>query len=233
VPPGESEVGHDLRSFGRRRGRKLSPRQQRLLENVLPRFQLDLRSAAPARLGDIFGSPVSDVWLEIGFGGGEHLVWQASRHPEIGLIGCDPFVDGMVKVLDAIEERDLPNVRLYPEDARSLLRWLPAASIGRAFVLFPDPWPKKRHAKRRLMGVETFGLLARAMRIGAELRVATDVGDYARTILLAAAAAPAFAWQAESPADWRLRGADWPPTRYEAKACLQGRRGYYFRFQRN
>ena len=140
------------------------------------------------------------MWLEIGFGGAEHLVWQARHNPHAGLIGCEVFADGIVKAVAAIEEQALGNVRLYPDDARDLLRWLPEASLARVFMLFPDPWPKKRHVKRRLVTRALLDLLARAMAPAAELRVATDIGDYARTILLAARGHPAFVWQASGAA---------------------------------
>ena len=159
-----------------------------------------------------------EVWLEIGFGGAEHLLWQARHNPEVGLIGCEVFEDGVVKALTGVAEHALANVRLSTDDARDLLRWLPPASLGRVFVLFPDPWPKKRHVKRRLVTRAVLDLLARVMTPRAELRIATDIGDYARTILLAARRHPALAWQAEGPRDWRERPADWPQTRYEAKA---------------
>ena len=123
------------------------------------------------------------MWLEIGFGGGEHLIWQAKANAQVGLIGCEPFRDGIVKALGAIEAEKIGNVRLHAEDARPVLRWLPKASIGRTFILFPDPWPKKRHHKRRLVSEATLAQLARVMRPGAELRIATDIGDYARWIL--------------------------------------------------
>lgn len=214
----------DLRSFGRRRGRKLSPRQQRLLDEVLPRVRVDLAGPVPPR--------DRDIWLEIGFGGGEHLVWQAERNPGMVFIGCEPFEEGVVKVLTAIVERKLGNVYIHPDDARQLIRWLPEASIARAFILFPDPWPKRKHVKRRLVNPQTLNLLARVLRPGAELRIATDIGDYARTVLIAMQRHPAFTWQAMSPADWRERPPDWPPTRYEQKAIREGRRGFFFRFRR-
>lgn len=219
----------DLRSFGRRRGRKLSARQERLLREALPRVALDLAHAPAA---DQLGATAADLWLEIGFGGAEHLLWQAERNPGVRLIGCEPFEEGIVKALTGLEERGLVNVRLYADDARSLLRWLPSASLSRAFVLFPDPWPKRRHVKRRLVNRQTLGMLARVMRPGAELRIATDIGDYARTILIAVAATPELAWTAAGPADWRVRPADWPQTRYEAKARREGRRCYYLTFRR-
>ena len=222
----------DLRSYGRRRGRKASPRQAALLAHELPRLALSLSDPSPARLGELFAPPVAEVWLEIGFGGAEHLLWQARANPDIGLIGCEPFEDGVVKALSAIEREKLANIRLHADDARPLLRWLPDASIARAFILFPDPWPKKRHHKRRLVSVPTLRDLARVMRPGAELRIATDIGEYARWILLAVREQDSFRWTAEGPRDWRERGADWPPTRYEQKALGEGRRCAYFRFRR-
>jgi tRNA (guanine-N7-)-methyltransferase len=223
----------ELRSFGRRRGRRLSARQRVLYDEVLPRLALDLQSACPRVLSALFPVPVSAAWLEIGFGGAEHLVWQARHHPHFGHIGCEVFEDGIVKAVSAIEEQALANVRLGIDDARDVLRWLPQASLARVFILFPDPWPKRRHVKRRMVSPVLFDLLARVMAPGAELRIATDIGDYAGAILLAAAAHPAFVWQAAGPSDWRQRGPDWPETRYEAKARGEGRRCYFFRFLRN
>lgn len=222
----------ELRSFGRRRGRKLSPRQSLLFSDLLPRLTFDLANPAPRSLEGLFTTAVSDTWLEIGFGGSEHLIWQARHHPDTGLIGCEPFEDGVVKALTAIDESALGNVRLWADDVRPLLRWLPEASISRAFILFPDPWPKKRHQKRRLFSPDLLHLLARVMKPGAELRLATDIGDYARTALLAVSQVPAFRWTAEGPGDWRVRLDDWPGTRYEAKAGREGRRCYFFRFSR-
>lgn len=224
-------TSHDLRSFGRRRGRKPSPRQECLLRDFLPRVRIEI-AETPFRPEGIFSPPAQSVWLEIGFGGGEHLLWQAARHPAIGFIGCEPFQDGVVKVLSAIADEARANIRLYPEDARGLLRALAPQCIDRAFVLFPDPWPKQRHVKRRLLSEETLDLLARVLKVGAELRVATDIGDYARTLLLAVRHQGDFVWTAREPQDWRTRPHDWPPTRYEAKALRESRRPYYLRFQR-
>jgi tRNA (guanine-N7-)-methyltransferase len=213
----------ELRSYGRRRGRKPSERQAALLQNVLPRVALDLEKSPEF---------AEDVWLEIGFGGGEHLIWEAERHPNVPFIGCEPFEDGVIKVLDQIEMQHLDAIRVHMGDARDVLRWLPEASVSRAFVLFPDPWPKRKHQKRRLVNVQTLALLARVMRIGGELRFATDIGDYARSALEAFGREPRFSWIVQRPSDWRVRGADWPGTRYEAKAAREGRRCYYFRFRR-
>lgn len=229
---------HELRTFGRRRGRKLSPRQAALMSGLLPKLAVDLGSDSPPDARALFTAPVEDVWLEIGFGGAEHLLWQAREHPRVGVIGCEPFEEGVVKALAGIEAGSIEacgldaRVRLVADDARPLLRWLPDASIGRAFILFPDPWPKKRHAKRRLVQPALLAEMARVMRSGAELRIGTDIGDYARTVLLAMRQVPEFAWLANGPSDWRERPADWPPTRYEQKGIREGRRCAYLRFRR-
>ena len=181
---------------------------------------------------EAFSAPVSRVWLEIGFGGGEHLIWQARANPDAGLIGCEVFEDGVVKALSAIDEGGLNNVRISTDDAREVLRRLPGACLDRVFILFPDPWPKKRHVKRRLINRALADQLARVMRPGAELRIGTDIGDYLRTILLSLRGHPGFNWHVQGPADWRLRPVDWPPTRYEAKAGREGRRCYFLRFVR-
>jgi tRNA (guanine-N7-)-methyltransferase len=218
-----SDDDNELRSFGRRRGRKPSARQATLLRDCLPHLAFD--AAAPRQ-----GSRAT--WLEIGFGGGEHLIWQARHNPGVALIGCEPYEDGVIKVLSAVDADGLTNVQIHMGDAREMLRAIEPASIDRVFILFPDPWPKRKHVKRRLVNRPLLALLARAMKPGAELRIATDIGDYARTMLEAFADEPQFAWQAESPADWRSRPADWPETRYEAKAAAAGRLRYYFRFLR-
>jgi len=222
----------DLRSYGRRRGRKASPRQAALLDQLLPDFVLSLSDPAPASLGELFAVPVREVWLEIGFGGGEHLLWQATQSPDVGLIGCEPFQDGVTKVLRGIEVGKLANIRLHADDARAVLRWLPQASLARAFILFPDPWPKKRHQKRRLVSAGLLRELARVMVAGAELRMATDIGDYARWMLQGVLDEGSFAWEPESPSDWRQRPADWPATRYEQKAIQEGRRCTYLSLRR-
>lgn len=223
---------HELRSYGRRRGRALSARQAALLGEALARVSMPSDALLPRDLRALFTPPASDVWLEIGFGGGEHLLWQAQQHPQVGFIGCEPFQNGVVKVLSTLESRHNGNVRIHIDDARPLLRLLPDGGIGRAFILFPDPWPKKRHQKRRLVCEPTLAELARILRPGAELRIATDIGEHARWILLAARAQGGFRWSAARPMDWRERPTDWPPTRYEQKAIREGRRCYYFRFLR-
>jgi tRNA (guanine-N7-)-methyltransferase len=202
------------------------------LADLLPRLALDLARPPPAPLARLFPRPVDEVWLEIGFGAGEHLAWQAKANPAVGLIGCEPFVNGVAQLLGRIEEEGLGNVRLHAEDALPVIDWLPAASLGRVFILFPDPWPKARHHKRRLVAPQTLARLARVMRPGAQLRLATDIGDYARASLMAFGQTQAFEWLAEGARDWRERPPDWPRTRYEAKAIDQGRKPVYLTFLR-
>jgi tRNA (guanine-N7-)-methyltransferase len=232
VPRDQAAHDRDLRSFGRRRGRALSARQKTLWNEVLPRVALPRDASALCQSATLFAPPVNEVWLEIGFGGGEHLVWQATHNPQAGLIGCEPFEDGVVKVLSAIDTHRLANIRVHPDDGRPLLRLLPEASVARVFFLFPDPWPKKRHYKRRLVSTDMVAELARILVPGGELRIATDVGEYACAILRAVLGHPSFSWTARSAEDWRSRPSDWPQTRYEAKALEQGRRCYYFSFRR-
>jgi tRNA (guanine-N7-)-methyltransferase len=222
----------DLRSYGRRRGRKPSTRQQALWSEVLPRVAMPTEAEALRHPARLFAPGVSDVWLEIGFGGGEHLLWQARNNLDAGVIGCEPFEDGVTKVLSALASEGVCNIRIHAADARPLVRRLPDSSLGRVFVLFPDPWPKKRHHKRRLLSPETVNDIARAMRPGAELRIATDVGEYACAILRAVLGRGHFEWTAACAGDWRHRPDDWPGTRYEAKALQEGRKTYYFRFRR-
>jgi tRNA (guanine-N7-)-methyltransferase len=206
--------------FGRRRGKKLRDGQQSLLESLLPRFALSVPpEPANIDLAQAFGGalPPDGLWLEVGFGAGEHLVWQAKEHPGVGLIGCEPYINGVAKCLAHIEREGLENIRLFTDDARLVMSALPEQSLSRAFVLFPDPWPKSRHHKRRFVQRDTLDVLARLMKPGAELRLATDDPSYLPWMVEHACTHPAFEWLAERPADWRGRPADWPPTRYETK----------------
>jgi tRNA (guanine-N7-)-methyltransferase len=229
---GEGRPADELRSFGRRHGRRLRSHQAVLVAKLLPRLRLDLDNPPPESLPDLFPVPVREIWLEIGFGGGEHLLWQASRNPNVGFIGCEPFVDGVAKVLSNVEAQGLRNIRLHDDDARDVIRWLPEKTISRAFILFPDPWPKKRHHKRRLVKHDLLRSLGRIMPPGSELRMASDIGDYAGQMLDAARRSGAFEWLARRPADWRARPDDWPSTRYEQKASRDGRHSYFLRFER-
>lgn len=221
-----------LRSYGRRKGKPLSARKERLLGELLPQLRLDLEQEAPGRLTELFPNPVKAVWLEIGFGSGEHLLWQAEQHDDVGFIGCEPFINGVASLLGAVDDRGLKTIRVHDDDAREVLAWLPDRSVGRIFLLFPDPWPKKRQLKRRLLAPGTVKELARVLRPGGELRFASDSGDYAAEALLLMRQSGALAWTAERASDWRERGADWPETRYERKALVEGRSAYYLRFAR-
>lgn len=221
------------RLFGRQKGHALSAYRERLMAERLPSLRVPVETSPPARVSaSLFGTENDPVWLEIGFGGGEHLVWQASQNPQVGLIGCEPFLNGVAKVLGEVDRQELNNIRLHNDDARQVIDWLPAGQIERCFILFPDPWPKKRHAKRRLLTPDFLRELARVMKPGAELRFATDIADYVRTGLHAVLNCEDFEWPVETAADWRLRPDDWPGTRYEAKAEREGRQRYYFRFRR-
>lgn len=217
---------------GRRRARGLTDRQERALRALLPVVRLDVGTPAPADLRALFPAPVDAVWLEIGFGGGEHLAWQATANPSVGVIGCEPFVNGVARLLCEIEDRSLTNVAIHDDGAQRLLAWLPPASLARVFILFPDPWPKRRHWKRRLINEETVVALARAMRPGAELCFATDSAPYVRSALALMRRRSGFRWEAGGPKDWREPPPDWPGTRYEQKALRAGRKICYLRFRR-
>ena len=197
-----------LRSFGRLKARPIKPRQAALMETLLPRLAVDL--AAPP-LGD------GQTWLEIGFGGGEHLAEQAARRADVRLLGAEPFLNGAASALRHVEARALQNVRLHVGDARELAAALPDASLARVFILFPDPWPKARHRKRRLVTPAFAAELARVLAPGGALRFATDWEDYAETALLALRAEPRLRWTAVRAEDWRTPPADHVTTRYETK----------------
>jgi tRNA (guanine-N7-)-methyltransferase len=218
--------------YGRRRGRPLRAGQQARQAQLLPVLSVALPQAGSLDPKTLFPMPPRDIWLEIGFGGGEHLAEQAARHPEIGFIGCEVFENGVAKLLGEVERRGLRNVRVHADDARPLLAALAPRSVGRVFILFPDPWPKLRHHKRRLVAPATLDRLAEIMTGGAELRLATDDPGYLSWMLEHVTAHPAFVWTARRPADWRDRPGDWPATRYEEKARRAGRQPAFLRFQR-
>ena len=225
-----NETDHPRRHFGRRKGWKLRARQSGLMESLLPQLLLSPEfGRAP---GDYFETPAKEVWFEIGFGGGEHLAAQAAANPDLGLIGAEPFVAGTAKLLTKIEDSGIRNIRLYTEDARDILDALPNASLRKIFILFPDPWPKTRHHKRRIIQMEMLDELARVMTPGAELRFASDDGGYVSWALERFMAHNAFEWLALGREDWRIRSDDWVETRYEAKAIKAGRACAYLRLRR-
>ena len=202
--------------YGRRKGPKLRGHQAELLETLLPKLALNIEACAIPR--SCFASPVCDVWLEIGFGAGEHLLALARAHPDMGLIGAEPFINGVAKLLSKLEPGEGGNIRIHMGDARDIIDALPDSSLGRVMILFPDPWPKTRHHKRRFIQMGSLDALARVMKPGAELRFATDDPGYLAWALERMCAHPAFVWTAKRADDWRVRPEGWPQTRYEAKA---------------
>jgi tRNA (guanine-N7-)-methyltransferase len=218
--------------YGRRRGRPLRAGQRERQTQLLPSLSFTLPQTGGLEPKTLFSAPPRDIWLEIGFGGGEHLAEQATRHSDIGFIGCEVFENGVAKLLGEVERRGLANVRVHADDARPLLAALAPRSVGRVFILFPDPWPKARHHKRRFVAPATLHRLAEIMTDGAELRLATDDPGYLSWMLEYVTAHPAFVWTARRPADWRDRPEDWPPTRYEEKARKAGRVPAFLRFKR-
>ena len=223
----------DPRFHGRRRGRRLRARRVELVDALLPALEISL-PAGDATLDPsaLFTPPVREVWLEIGFGNGEHLVWQAQNHTNIGFIGAEPFLNGVARLLSHIADSEIKNIRVVPDDVRPFLSRLPAASLGWVFILFPDPWSKTRHHKRRLVNEETLDRLADVMTNGSELRLATDDVDYMAWMLRIGLAHPDFEWLARRPDDWRRRPDDWPATRYEQKNRSGGKGPVFLRFRR-
>jgi len=216
--------------FGRRKGKKLRLNQADLFANLLPELRVDLAGdLSPAAL---FENPPVDLWLEIGFGGGEHLVLQANAYPTVGFIGCEPFVNGMAKMLSTIDRDGLKNIRLYDSDALDLLKKLPDASIGRLYLLYPDPWPKRRQNKRRFVSDETLKLIARVLRPGGQFRFASDIDHYVGWTLSRVMRSKHFCWLANQPQDWRNPWSGWQSTRYELKAIKEGRKTAYLTFER-
>lgn len=200
------------------------------MDRLLPQLRVkpaDLSAATPSMFGEF-----SDLWLEIGFGGGEHLASDALAHPDVCYIGCEPFVNGVAKLLASIEANRTSNIRIHDGDALEVLEVLPPASLGRVTILYPDPWPKVRQKKRRFISPRSVGLIAQALRPGCELRFATDIDDYSAWTLAHLAACSAFEWRAAEAADWRTPWTGWPGTRYEAKALREGRTPAYLTFIR-
>jgi tRNA (guanine-N7-)-methyltransferase len=218
--------------FGRRKGHRLRPQQAALIETLLPRLAIDVSAPAPAQLALLFAVPVDDVRLEIGFGGGEYLIAQAQTHPRTGFIGCEPFVNGMAKALAAIEARGLANIRLHLGDAVPVIDWLPAASLAGIDLVYPDPWPKRRHWKRRFVQERTVADMARILRPGGDFRFVSDIPDYVAWTLARLLRSPDFVWTAERADDWRQPWPGFIRTRYEAKAVREERAPGYLVFRR-
>lgn len=222
--------------YGRLKGKGLRKSLMTYLEEDLERLSLgsigweENPDRKPIDLKEVFGD--REIWLEIGFGSGEHLVHQAVTHPDVGLIGCEPYINGVATLLGKIRRAGCENIRVHAGDARDLFDVLPERSISRAFLLYPDPWPKKRHHRRRFVTPEHLEPLARVMKPGAILRVATDIPDYVRQTL-EEVPKQGFTWLAERPTDWREPWEDWLSTRYEQKAVREGRVPHYLTFRRD
>ncbi|MGX0975484.1 tRNA (guanine-N7-)-methyltransferase [Roseovarius sp. MBR-51] len=221
--------------YGRFKGKTLRPSQETYLEEDLAKLSpgtvdWDVNpERQPIDLKSLFGD--REVWLEIGFGGGEHMVHQAAQNPEVGIIGCEPFINGVAMLLGKIRAAEAQNVAVYPGDVRNMFDVLPEASVSRAFLLYPDPWPKKRHHRRRFVTQAHLAPLSKVLKKGAIFRVATDIPDYVRQTLEEVPRA-GFEWLAEGPADWRDPWGDWISTRYEQKALREGRVPHYLTFRR-
>lgn len=221
--------------YGRRKGKHLKQSQEGYLEQDLAALSPGAVSweenpdRTPLDLAGVFGG--KDIWLEIGFGGGEHVIHQAAQNPQVGIIGCEPYINGVAMLLGKVRRASVDNLRIYPGDVRDMFDVLPDASVSKAFLLYPDPWPKARHHRRRFVTPEHLEPLARVLKAGAEFRVATDIPDYVRQTL-EEVPRHGFEWLAEGPQDWRNPWADWLSTRYEQKALREGRTPHYLTFRK-
>ena len=218
--------------FGRRKGHKLRQHQAGLIEQLLPHLALDIGAEAPADASEIFDPTASEVRLEIGFGGGQHLAAEAQNFATTGFIGCEPYVNGMAKILAQIEAANIGNIRLFAGDAAELLAWLPKASLSRIDLIHPDPWPKRRHWKRRFVQDRTIAAMARVLKPNGEFRFVCDIDDYCAWTLSHLARSADFVWLAERADDFRQPWAGYTMTRYGRKAAREGRKAAYLRFRR-
>lgn len=245
----DSKTKKDTRFYGRRSGKKLRRPRRTLIEKLLPLIEIaEPKSDKIIEPAALFAEQKKEIWLEIGFGGGEHLAEQAKKNSDIGIIGSEVFINGVASLLahlsgsyengihsedEAVLEKDrTDNVRIFPDDVRKLLPRLKEASFDRIFVLFPDPWPKKRHSERRFICKENLGIFARLLKDGGKLRIASDDVKYINWALMHTTSHSDFKWTAQKAADWRIRPDDGAETRYEAKAIQQGRKPVYLDFIR-
>jgi tRNA (guanine-N7-)-methyltransferase len=218
--------------YGRRKGKALRGQQVGRLETLLPAFQVDLDTPPPASLASLFPMPVESLRLEIGFGGGEHLIHRAIENPTTGFIGVEPFVNSMQKLLAHVEDAGVSNIRVYDDDATQLLDWLPDACLDQIDLLYPDPWPKTRHWKRRFVSSVNLDRFHRVLKPGGKFCFASDIDTYVNWTLQHCHAHGGFQWTASNAADWLTPYAGWPGTRYEAKAKREGRSSAYLTFKR-
>ncbi len=233
VSSGDAVILHPRGSFfGRRKGHRLRAHQADLIEHLLPRLALQIDGTRPPDLAGLFDAPVEDVRLEIGFGGGEHLIAEARAFPNTGFIGCEPYVNGMAKILAQIEAHAIGNIRLVAGDAAQLLEWAPAHSLARIDLIHPAPWPKRRHWKRRFVQDATIASMARVLKAAGEFRFVSDISDYCAWTLAHFSRSPDFVWTAERAVDWREPWPDYTMTRYGRKAEREGRQAAYLQFRK-
>jgi tRNA (guanine-N7-)-methyltransferase len=218
--------------FGRRKGHKLRAHQAELIAHLLPKLSLDISCPRPDSLTGLFGTPVDAARLEIGFGGGEHLIAEAQAFPNTAFIGCEPYVNGMAKILSLIEANDIRNIRLFAGDAAELLAWVPENSLARIDLIHPDPWPKRRHWKRRFVQDSTIAAMARVLKLDGEFRFVCDIADYCAWTLSHFMRASDFTWTAERVVDWREPWPNYTMTRYGRKAQREGRTAAYLIFKK-
>ena len=226
--PAEPSARRQL--HGRNKGKKLRPGQSRLLADLLPRLSPPAEGTLDP--GTLFGRPIEAFVVEIGFGGGEHVLDEAAARPQAGFLGCEPFVNGIAKCLARIDRDRIDNVRLFMGDGLDILRRLPDASVDRVELLYPDPWPKRRQRKRRFVSPESLAEIARVLKPGGEFRFASDIDDYVGWTLARALASPSLAWTAREAQDWTNPWPGWRSTRYEEKAKREGRPSSYLTFRR-
>jgi tRNA (guanine-N7-)-methyltransferase len=223
------------RFFGRSKGKTLRKGQRELVDRLLPQLLIMLPAVADGQTLDLsllFPIKPSSLHLEIGFGGGEHLLHRARENHAVGFIGVEPFVNGMAKLLMEIEREEIRNIRVFNNDATILLRRLPAGSISGVDLLYPDPWPKRRQRKRRFVSEDSLELVAGALKPGGIFRFASDIDDYVGWLLARILPMPEFRWQATAAPDWTTPFPTWPGTRYETKALQEGRAPSYLTFVR-
>jgi tRNA (guanine-N7-)-methyltransferase len=231
--PGDANVVRPQGSFfGRRKGHKLRPHQADLIEHLLPRLSLEIDGARPPNLAGLFDAAVDAVRLEIGFGGGEHLIAEARAFPNTGFIGCEPYVNGMAKILTQIEAHNIGNIRLFAGDASELLAWAPEQALARIDLIHPDPWPKRRHWKRRFVQNATIAAMARVLQREGEFRFVSDISEYCAWTLAHFSRSSDFIWTAERVSDWREPWPHYTMTRYGRKAEREGRPATYLRFRK-
>lgn len=220
--------------FGRRHGKAMKPFQVTLRDKHLPKLHLAPADLTPSTdMASLFERPVQGVRLEIGFGGGEHLIHRSREESDFGFIGVEPFVNSMAKCMASYDEQPTGNLRVYDDDATALLDAMPDGQIDRIDLLYPDPWPKSRHHKRRFVSMKNLDRFARVLKSGGMFRFASDIPHYINWTLSHCDAHPVFEWQAVGPQDWHTPYAGWPSTRYEAKALREGRTPCYLSFEKH